>query len=175
MEYNCPFAYIELWEKVQLPMQSMHQQTCSMSHMPEHNRDCTPLCVELPLLRPHACCEVCHPQRGVPRSTGQRVYSKGAGEEAKWPQSANNKAFFACSEKKMQSSRSAYLYSITSVPFSVQSSLVQHSTTCCTPSDIQASPTCRCSLVSSVINVCLTKSFITTWSQIHSTDSETCS
>ena len=24
VESNCPFAYIELWEKVQLPMQSMH-------------------------------------------------------------------------------------------------------------------------------------------------------
>ena len=28
-------------------------------------------------------CKVCHPQRGVPKSTGQRVYSKGAGEEAR--------------------------------------------------------------------------------------------
>ena len=37
VESNCPFAYIELWEKVQLPMQSIHQQTCSMSsNMPEH-------------------------------------------------------------------------------------------------------------------------------------------
>ena len=46
VESNCPFAYIELWEKVQLPMQYMHQQTCSMSsNMPEHNRDCMPLCV----------------------------------------------------------------------------------------------------------------------------------
>ena len=24
----------------------MHQQTCAMSNMPEHNRDCTPSCVE---------------------------------------------------------------------------------------------------------------------------------
>ena len=91
LESNCPFACTELWKKVQLPI----QQTCSKSNMPEHNRDCTPLCVELPLLRPHAVysprskidrgggCEVCHPQREVPRSTGQRVCSKGAGEEAK--------------------------------------------------------------------------------------------
>ena len=65
----------------------MHQQTCSMSNMHEHSRDCTPLCVELPLLRPHGVgaprskidrgggCKVCHPQRGVPSSTGQRVYA----------------------------------------------------------------------------------------------------
>ena len=53
---NCPFACIELWEKVHLPMQSIHQQTCSMSsNMPEHNRDCIRHYVwELPLLRPHA-------------------------------------------------------------------------------------------------------------------------
>ena len=32
----------------------MHQHTCAMSNMPEHNRDCTPVCVELPLFRQHA-------------------------------------------------------------------------------------------------------------------------
>ena len=68
--------------------QPMHQQTCSMSNMPEHSRDCTPLFVELPLPRPHAFsaprsnidrgggCKVCHPQRGVPRRLGKEYAAK---------------------------------------------------------------------------------------------------
>ena len=59
--------------------------------------------------------------------------------------------------------------STTSVRDSVQSSLVQTSTTGCATSDIQASPT-----RSPVSSVSLTESFISTGSQIHSS-TEPCS
>ena len=73
--------------------------------------------------------------------------------------------FFACSEAELQRSRSAQSHTstTTSVHDSVQSSLAQNSTACCTTSDTPASPT-----PSPVSSVSLTKCFISTGSQIHS-------